>query len=68
MNILEFIPVILTAIGGAFGFGKLAQDTEINKRDIANIANLHRITIEELHEIAVSIARIEQRLFQLEKK
>jgi hypothetical protein len=67
MDTKEIVGFVVTGIGVAFGFGRQAAMIATARRDIDSIANLHRLTLEELHDIAIAIAKIEQRLGYLEK-
>lgn len=67
MDTKELIGFAITGIGVAFGFGRQAAIIATARRDIDSIADLHRMTLEELHEIAIALAKLEQRLGYVEK-
>jgi len=62
MNLLELIPLGITAIGVAFGFGKQASAIAILRRDVDNIAKLHRATLELLSDVDRKLVRIDERV------
>lgn len=67
METKEILGFLITGIGVAFGFGRQAANMARARKDIDAIADLHRMTLEELHEIAITTAKIDQRLSFLEK-
>ena len=62
MDTQHIIAFGVTAIGCAFGFGKQASTLATNRRDIDNIANLYRSQSEDLHEVLITVARLEQKI------
>ena len=63
MSNSEIFTYVSSLIGIAFVFGKQAASINRLHRDVTNLAELHRNTVEELHDIAITLAKIEQKLF-----
>lgn len=62
MNTQEIIGFAITGIGVAFGFGRQAANISNNQKDIHAIAKLHRETQEQLHDIKIIVAKLEQKI------
>ena len=61
MNVLvEFLPVVATGVGMAFGFGKQSAAISVLRRDMDAMHSLHRETISLLNEIDRKIIRLDQ--------
>ena len=67
VDINDFIGFAITFASMAYGFGRLANETKNNRRDINKIGDLHRDTIKELSEINKKLERLDQRVIYCEK-
>lgn len=62
MNIFEIVPLGITAIGVAFGFGKQAGAIAQLRRDVDSIAKMHRDTIDLLSDVDRKLVRLDERI------
>ena len=62
MNLLELVPLGFATIGVAFGFGKQSMAIAHLRRDVDNIAKLHRTTIDLLSDVDKKLVRIDERV------
>jgi hypothetical protein len=68
MDLKELIPIAMTGVGVAFGFGRQAANLASLKRDVDFIGKSHRDISETLSDIRDRLARIEQDIIHLKNK
>lgn len=60
MSMIELFGLASTLAGIAFGFGKQSNSIATLRRDNNAIAELHRLTLDELHDIKVELAGVKK--------
>lgn len=61
MNFIELLPVAVTGVGMAFGFGKQFNSIAVLRRDLDAIARMHHEILQGISEMNIKLARLEER-------
>jgi hypothetical protein len=68
MSITEWVGVAFTGAGMCFGFGIQSGEIRTLKRNMNDLGNLHKTTVQELHESNLLLARIGKDIEYLKEK
>ena len=68
MSIVEVIGIITTLSGIAFGFGAQSNRINVLRKNVDDIAKMHRETIAHLHDVNIQLAEIRRDIVHLKEK